>query len=268
MRKIVRNLQIFAVFCLFGGLSGVAFGATGSGDDWACDMDKIYESCVAGYYLSDCGSSSNWSGQTLGSSALTAGNTCLSCVDGYECSGGAKCPVSLNASCEQGYYKTADGDTTYDPAVTVNAACTPCSESGATYCHGGDEPPLYTVTLDSNGGSADYPQFYVYQDKTDQTNKPIYCDYEYVNDMDLNWCFSDADYGATMSKLSSGYIPTRSGYIFQGFSSTKNGTNIVIDANGNITSTIPYTMNTTLYAVWKRDGCPVGSYNSGGECLE
>ncbi len=74
-----------------GGLACPTKSSTQSG--YLCDDVKRYVSCPAGEYLSDCGDTSNWVGQTLDKSELAIGNACVSCPDGYTCVGGAACPI-------------------------------------------------------------------------------------------------------------------------------------------------------------------------------
>ncbi len=76
-----------------GGLSCPARITGESG--FTCDY-KIFTGCGEGRFLSDCGASSNWIGQTLERDELEAGNSCLACPDGYDCEGGATCPINMN----------------------------------------------------------------------------------------------------------------------------------------------------------------------------
>ncbi len=53
---------------------------------YSCPAYKMYTSCNAGYYMSNCADG-------LTDATPAAGNACLKCPDNYTCSGGTSCPV-------------------------------------------------------------------------------------------------------------------------------------------------------------------------------
>ncbi|MDE5615258.1 MAG: hypothetical protein K2I81_00280, partial [Alphaproteobacteria bacterium] len=133
MSKIIR---VFAcLFTLF--FVGSAYAA-----GYTCDNLKKYTSCTSRYYLSDCGASSNWNGQTISSPAV--GNSCILGTDAsYTYSGGAVCPKRSTVKCVAGKYLPANKSSESD--------CTICPNG--SYCVGGDFTPNYP----SNQGIATCP---------------------------------------------------------------------------------------------------------------
>ena len=142
---------------------------------YVCTESMTYTSCSNGYYVSDCGASSNWSGQTLTESDVNLGNTCESCPTGYTCTGGLVCPTKSSAqsgylcdevkryvSCPAGEYLSDCGDSsnwvgqTLDKSeLAIGNACVSCPD-GYT-CVGGATCPIIpdykfelTTTADTN----------------------------------------------------------------------------------------------------------------------
>ncbi|MBO5696320.1 MAG: hypothetical protein J6S06_02290, partial [Alphaproteobacteria bacterium] len=125
MGKISRILRVFTfVFGLFFVGNALAAGYT---------CTTKYTSCNPDYYISNCGTYRD--GRTIASSALTSGNSCVSCPSGYECDGGLKCPsmAALSVTCSAGKY-IANGE------KKCEAVCTP-----GNYC------PAGTFTIPASG---------------------------------------------------------------------------------------------------------------------
>ncbi len=116
MSKILRYLA-----CLF----MLIFVGKALAAGYDCPDYKKYTSCKSGYYISDCGTS-GWTGQTISSSSLTKGNSCIACPSDYECSGQLTCPKGSSITCSPGYYLPANSTT-----------CTACGDNNH-YCPGGD----------------------------------------------------------------------------------------------------------------------------------
>lgn len=126
MSRLLRCCAYYFAFVFVLILGSNAFAA-----GYTCPSYKKYTSCNAGFYISNCGSSSNWTGQTLTSSALTTGNSCIACPDGYTCqsTAGLVCPKVSTVTCSPGTYLAANA--------------TSCSNCGgnAYYCPGGTFTP-------------------------------------------------------------------------------------------------------------------------------
>ena len=138
MEKIRRILGFFALL-LF-----VTFSTKSFANNYTCDYESKYMSCVPGYYLSECGS--EFDGRTLSESDLTVGNTCTQCPDGYICDGTMKCPTL--PSCEPGFYAN-------------NGSCTTCPDGAV--CPGGTDAPAYRVDIivnDDRVAQPEHPYFY------------------------------------------------------------------------------------------------------------
>ena len=120
-KKKVGRMSRFLRFCAF--LSVLFFTGNLMAAGYTCSTTATYTSCKEGYYLEACGTEeSDWSGQTA---IPVTGKTCLTCPDGYECSGGQKCPLRTGIHCTAGTYIKA-GDT----------KCTSCP--AGKYCSGFD----------------------------------------------------------------------------------------------------------------------------------
>lgn len=150
MSRLLRCCAYYFAFVLV-----LTFGSNAFAAGYTCPTYKKYTSCNANYYVSNCGSSSNWTGQTIASSALTTGNSCISCPDGYTCqsTAGLVCPKKSTVTCSAGYYLSAagactlceagykcNGQTTYTPngSIQGRTACSGTAEyqnaTGQTTC--------------------------------------------------------------------------------------------------------------------------------------
>ncbi len=78
----------FLRFCAFLSVLFLTTNVFAAG--YTCPTAKKYTSCAANYYVSDCGTT--FDGRTLTTANLTSGNSCITCPDGYTCSGGLVCP--------------------------------------------------------------------------------------------------------------------------------------------------------------------------------
>lgn len=132
-KKKVGRMFRFLRICTF--LSFVFFSLNAFAAGYTCDVNtRMYTSCNATYYLSNCGSAP-FNG---GSASPTTGNDCLSCPSGYTCSGGTACPVpaTTTVKCSAGNY--------------IKKGATTCSQCPAgSYCAGG------TYTISSAGADSD-----------------------------------------------------------------------------------------------------------------
>ena len=121
MGKSLRFLRFFAFLFV------VIFTSNAFSAGYDCPEYKKYISCTSGYYLSDCGTdSANWNGHQVVNSPA-AGNTCIKCPTGYDCSGGAACPSKKKITCSPGYYLPAN-----------STSCTQCGGDNF-YCPGDEE---------------------------------------------------------------------------------------------------------------------------------
>ncbi len=128
--RLNRTKKILHFFSLILILVTWSFGASAAG--YTCPTQKKYTSCSSGYYLSECGASSNWNGQTIASSSLKAGNSCIKGTNSaYTYPGGTVCPKPNKVTCAAGKYLPANKSSTSD--------CTTC-EIGY-YCPGGTFTP-------------------------------------------------------------------------------------------------------------------------------
>lgn len=183
---------------------------------------------------------------------------------GYVCDS-----TKMYNSCDTGYYLTAGAaSTVYTPVPVAGNSCTACPAE-AVYCDGGTNAPLYTVTLNPNGGVAPvggWTSLYVFQDAT--SGNATVCDNSVVSGDDYGPCF-DGGVLTSLSGAQAQYFPTREKYTFMGFgpSATATTDQAVISASGQIdTSNLTANANTTLYAIWERSVCDPTQYLESGEC--
>ena len=153
MSRLLRCCAYYFAFVFVLILGSNAFAA-----GYTCPSYKKYTSCNAGFYISNCGSSSNWTGQTLTSSALTTGNSCIACPDGYTCqsTAGLVCPKVSTVTCSPGTYLAANA--------------TSCSNCGgnAYYCPGGTFTPSSSAQGRSSVSSGYYSTGGTSTTRTDQ----------------------------------------------------------------------------------------------------
>lgn len=118
MSKILRYLA-----CLF----MLIFVGNALAAGYSCPTYKKYTACREGYYISNCGTT--WNGQTISSSSLTTGNSCIACPSGYTCTGELVCPKASTVTCSAGYYLPANA-----------SSCSACGGNNY-YCEGGTFTP-------------------------------------------------------------------------------------------------------------------------------
>lgn len=127
MSKILRYLA-----CLF----MLIFVGNALAAGYSCPTYKKYTSCNSGYYISNCGST--WNGQTISSSSLTTGNSCVACPSGYTCTGGLVCPkastvtITLNKNGGTGTCGGASSTTAGSVSCTPGSSCTLPSWNSST----------------------------------------------------------------------------------------------------------------------------------------
>ena len=163
--KITRFLRFLTVFAM------LPFGMDAFAVGYVCGSERLYTSCIEGYYLSDCGDAeSDWDGRTLVESELAEGNYCASCPESYDCEGGMKCPYNPNSvveggfvceeayfTCEAGYYLSDCGSNSANWSgqeltqtdVTAGNSCAVCPVGYD--CAGGMKCPL-RVTIKCEAG--------------------------------------------------------------------------------------------------------------------
>ncbi len=274
--------------------SGSGSSAVYSGNSNAgCDTKKI-TSCKAGYYLestsnTDCtavgkgyysgegstsrtacsnkpdnsdytsattntSSSCPWTCNAgyVGSSAN--GNTsCSNCGAGNYCTGGthkAACPAktfgssanlttsACSGTCPSAYPNSDAGTTSENNCYTTCPA-----KTGYTLNSGRDYKGItdtcsysantYTITLNDNNGSGG-----------SGTVKEVY---------NTKWTNSS---GTTITSVT---VPTRSGYVFNGYYTATSGGTRHITAAGALPANTTFTANTTLYAQWSQATCSKGT---------
>lgn len=132
MEAGVKKILNFVFACIILLCSAVSANAAG----YTCPTYKKYISCSAGYYLSNCGAESNWTGQTIAESALSVGNSCIKGTNAaYSYAGGRVCPKMDKVTCSAGQYLPKN-----------SSACVTCK--AGNYCEGGS----FTVNYASDQG--------------------------------------------------------------------------------------------------------------------
>lgn len=162
-------------------------------------------------------------------------------------------------SCEPNYYMTLGGEYSLVPAA--GNECTVCPADA--YCEGGTYAPLYTVTLNPNGGrNLAVNEFYVAAD----AEGPFYCNSTWVAAVEECWSEYDE---AKMVNLPSNAVSVRENYAFEGYALTSDAKadDVVISSNGAFVGDIPVDSASTLYAVWRVTACEEGKYISGDACM-
>ncbi len=96
MRKSTRFLHVFAsLFMIF------FIGHAIAGYD--CPTTRVYDRCVPGRYLSDCGTGPFGTTETSVTTP-SVGNSCKLCPENHTCAGDNKCPVLNKIKCPAGQY--------------------------------------------------------------------------------------------------------------------------------------------------------------------
>ncbi|MBP3544807.1 MAG: InlB B-repeat-containing protein, partial [Alphaproteobacteria bacterium] len=144
--------------------------------------------------------------------------------------------------CDEGYYISRDGVWADDSDESLvdnegwflaGTVCSTCPDDAA-HCPGRVKSPVYPVTFNFQGGTADFSTMYTSQDSTCS----FYLQYSYTS-------------GSCITKLE---VPTRTGYTFKGYYTAASGGTQVASADGTmlaaINTAVPKNAPSTLYAQW------------------
>ena len=163
---------------------------------YSCPTYKKYTSCNSGYYISNCPtSSSSWTGQTISSSILTAGNSCTTCPANYTCSGGLTCPKANTVTCSAGYYLPANAFS--------------CAECGGNeyWCPGGNFVPSSSAQGRNSVSAGHYSTGGTSTTRTSQTQCEIghYCSAGVRYECSASLQYQDTTGATSCKNVSTGY---------------------------------------------------------------
>ena len=163
---------------------------------YSCPTYKKYTSCNSGYYISNCPtSSSGWTGQTISSSILTAGNSCTACPANYTCSGGLTCPKANTVTCSAGYYLPANSFS--------------CAECGGNeyWCPGGNFVPSSSAQGRNSVSAGYYSTGGTSTTRTGQTQCEIghYCSAGVRYECSASLQYQDTKGATSCKNVSTGY---------------------------------------------------------------